>query len=496
MTPHDIELIEELGSYAYNPRGFVQWAFPWGEAGTELAAFREPYTWQIDYLEELGSRLRSGMPVQLATTSGHGTGKSALTGMETWFAFATFPGTRGVITANTENQLKTKTWVEIAKWHRLFIARHLFKCTATALFSADEEMAREWRMDIVPWSERNTEAFAGLHNAGKRLLIGFDEASAIPDIIWETTEGALTDTDTEIIWTVKGNPTRNSGRFRECFPGGRFAHRWSCREINSLEVPGTNKDQLQAWIKDYGEDSDFCRIRIFGRFPRNDVRSFISLESARAAVMRTPPSDNPFPVVLGVDVGRFGDDPSVIFPRQGPDARTRPPRVFPKLDTLQLAHEVGRAYNDFRATAIFVDEGGVGGGLVDILIDRGYPVYGVQFGGGADNSNPIDPATKYANKRAEIWGACREALRTNLCIPNEVRGSDTKLVDELTGPTYDYNMRDEIVLEAKKSMKARGVASPNVADALCLTFAYPSFTTPDAGITSDPVFDFNPYEDA
>lgn len=492
--PLDLELIEELGSFAYSPRRFVQWAFPWGEAGTELAAFREPYKWQIDYLEELGDSLRSGMPVLLATASGHGTGKSALNGMETWFAFATFPGTRGVITANTENQLKTKTWVEIAKWHRLFIARHLFKCTATAIFSADESLAREWRMDIVPWSERNTEAFAGLHNAGKRIHIGFDEASAIPDIIWETTEGALTDTDTEIIWTVKGNPTRNKGRFRECFDGGKFSHRWSTREIDSRSVPGTNKDQIEAWREDYGEDSDFFRIRVLGKFPRQDQSSFIRRDIAVAATKRVPERDNPFPVVLGVDVGRFGDDPSVIYPRKGSDALTRPPEVYQGLSLIQLADRVASAANRWSVEAIFVDGGGVGGGLVDILNDRGLPVYEVQFGAKADQVNLEDPLTKYANKRAEIWGATRHSLQSGLCIPEEVRGAETSLVEELSAPTYDYNVRDEIVLESKKDMKRRGVASPNVADALALTFAYPSFAMPAYAPEVPMQSDYNPFE--
>lgn len=491
----DLELIEQLGSYAYDPVGFVRWAFPWGEAGTELAEFSEPYAWQLQYLEELGDGLRSGMPVLLATSSGHGTGKSALNGMETWFSFATFPGTRGVITANTENQLKTKTWVEIAKWHRLFIARHLFKCTATAIFSADESLAREWRMDIVPWSERNTEAFAGLHNAGKRIHIGFDEASAIPDIIWETTEGALTDKNTEIIWTVKGNPTRNSGRFRECFSGGRFAHRWLTREIDSRTVPGTNKEQLDQWRTDYGEDSDFFRIRVLGKFPRQDERSFIPLADIRAAQARQPSADNPFPLVLGVDVGRFGDDPSVIYPRRGFDAVSIPPLVLPKLSITALADIVAREHLSLRSTAIFVDEGGVGGGLVDLLEERGYPVFGVQFGGKADQSNPRDPLVRYANKRAEMWGAVREALSSNLCIPTFVRGAESPLEDELAAPTYDYNVRDELVLESKKAMKARGVASPNVADALALTYAYPAFAAQDLGEVP-PKFDFDPFEAA
>lgn len=488
----DLELIEELGSYAYDPLGFARWAFPWGEEGTELYKFKEPYKWQCEYLEEMGDTLRAGKSCLLATTSGHGTGKSALNGMETWALFSTRPGTRGVITANTDNQLRTKTWVEMAKWHRLFIAKHLFKYTATALFSIDEERSKEWRLDMVPWSERNTEAFAGLHNAGGRILILFDEASAIPDIIWETTEGALTDTDTEIVWSVKGNPTRNKGRFRECFPGGRFAHRWSTREIDSRSVPGTDKTQIESWRQDYGEDSDFFRIRVLGKFPRNDQNSFIALEAAREASRR--PLDRPAtgPVVLGVDVGRFGDDPSVIYARQGHDARSRKPELLLGLNLIQLADRVVRARMQYSASVIFVDEGGVGAGLVDILHDRGEPVIGVQFGGGADQSNIRNPLTKYANKRAEMWGAVREALNS-LCIIDSIPEQEATLVDELTGPSYDYNMREEIVLESKKDMKRRGVASPNLADALALTYAYPAFTLESSDIDIPVTSDYNPY---
>ena len=493
LSPLDLELIEELGSYAYDPLGFVRWAFPWGEPG-ELARYREPFKWQCEYLEEMGDLIRARKPALMATSSGHGVGKSALNGMETWWGFSTCPGTRGVITANTDNQLRTKTWVEMAKWHRLFIARHLFKYTATALFSVDEERAREWRLDIVPWSERNTEAFAGLHNAGNRLLILFDEASAIPDIIWETTEGALTDEDTEIVWSVKGNPTRNQGRFRDCFPGGRFAHRWRHREIDSRTVPGTNKEQIRAWLEDYGEDSDFFRVRVAGKFPVSDATSFIPLDLARAAAKREPTKDDTAPVILGVDVGRFGDDPSVIYPRQGHDARSRPIEVYQGLNTIQLADRVIQARRRYGATTIFVDEGGIGAGLVDVLAERGEPVIGVQFGSGADQSNLHDPLTKYGNKRAEMWGAVRHALR-NLSIHDTVPMQDTTLTRELAAPTYDYNVREEIVLESKKDMKRRGLASPNAADALALTYAYPAFSVELGSFDRPPEIDYNPFSD-
>src|SRR5262245_23271760 len=256
------DLIAVLGALSKDPLAFVMWAFPWGEPG-ELEKFKGPEPWQTDIL--LGIRdglLTPNKAIQHATASGHGVGKSALVAWIILWATSTFTDTRGVVTANTENQLRTKTRAELGKWFRLFRARDLFKLSATALFSADPTRETTWRIDLVPWSENNTEAFAGLHNKGRRILVIFDEASAIADSIWETTEGALTDADTQIIWCVFGNPTRNTGRFRDCFPVGRFARFWSTIQVDSRRVSITNKDQIAKWIEVYGEDSDFSRSRI------------------------------------------------------------------------------------------------------------------------------------------------------------------------------------------------------------------------------------------
>jgi hypothetical protein len=466
-----VNLIEELAEYSSDPHGFVLFAFPWGEVG-ELENFTGPQEWQIEVLNDLGAGLISvAEAIQIARTSGHGIGKSALVAWIILWAISTYEDTKGVVTANTENQLKTKTWAEVAKWHRLFIAREYFKMTATALFAADPLHERTWRIDMVPWSERNTEAFAGLHNQGKRILVIFDEGSAIPDVIWEVTEGALTDRDTQIIWMVFGNPTRNKGRFRECFDGGRFAHRWSAKAIDSRDVPISNKDQLARWVHDYGEDSDFVRVRVRGMFPRVDAESFISFEAAMAAVEREVLIQGGA-VVIGVDVGRFGDDPSVIYPRCGRDAMSRGVEIHYGKDTMTFAGLVAAAYLRHGASICMVDEGGVGGGVVDRLRQLRIPVIGVDFGSKPDNFHA--DGVKYANKRAEIWGAVRDWLPTG-SIPNILTNENTTLTDELTGPTYTLNKKEEIQLESKKEMRSRGVPSPNVADALACTFAFPSF---------------------
>ena len=470
MSPEEIELVEALGEFSRDPYAFALWAFPWGEAGTELASFPGPNKWQTDIL----CRVRDGLlsldeAILIAITSGHGVGKSALVAMLIWWAFSTREKTRGVVTANTENQLKTKTWVEIAKWYRLFIARSLFRCTATALFSTDEDLAREWRIDIVAWSERNTEAFAGLHNQGNRILIVFDEASAIPAVIWEVAEGALTDRDTEIIWLVCGNPTISKGRFRECFPGGKFEHRWSTLKVDSREVPFTNKEQIARWIADYGEDSDFVRVRVKGEFPSTDSSSFISMDLAASAVMREIEPQDHQPLYLGVDVARYGGDMSVAWPRRGRDAASIPPRAFSNLSLTQLAFRVFAFAQEIGADAIFVDGTAVGGGVVDALVDLGAPVYDIQFGSRADG---LHDGVAYANKRAEIWGLTKAAL-PSLRLPRAIPGYDTPIIDELCGPEYIINAAGAIQLESKESMKRRGVPSPDAADALALTFSLP-----------------------
>jgi hypothetical protein len=492
----DEELIEELGSFAYDPLGFVMWAFPWGEPG-ELAKFSGPDEWQLSVLRDLRDGVIStSEAVRIATASGHGVGKSALVGWLVWWAYSTFPGTRGVVTANTENQLKTKTWVEIAKWHRLFIAKHLFKCTATAIFSVDETTAREWRIDIVPWSKNNPEAFAGLHNKSKRILVVFDEASTIEDIIWETTEGALTDSDTEIIWVVFGNPTKNTGRFRECFDTGRFAHRWKQHRVDSRTVKITNKAEIANWIKDYGVASDFIKVRVLGEFPANDASSFISYDAALAATAREYEDQRGLPIILGVDVARFGDDCTVIYPRQGRDARSRLPLVLRGLSTVEVAQHVLSEYFRLGASVVMVDGGGVGGGVVDQLRLTQIPVIDVQFGAKPSGSPVLTPGILYANKRAEIWGELREFINTVGCIPDRVKGLDRTFPAELSAPQYTLDAKQGIQLESKAMMKSRGQASPDLSDALACTFAMPWNSTAKLALPKAQA-DYNPFsEDA
>lgn len=457
-------LIEDLARFSTDPVGFVLWAFPWGEPG-ELAEAEGPDEWQVWVLTALGQGILTlDEAIRIAIASGHGIGKSTLVAWIILWALSTMEDTRGVVTANTERQLATKTWPELAKWYRLFLARDLFKMEATSIFSVDPEHSRTWRVDMIPWSEKNPAAFAGLHNKGKRIVLIFDEASEIDDLIWETAEGALTDSNTEIIWCAFGNPTRSIGRFRECFDGGRFAHRWIHRAIDSRTVKVANKRQCEEFITDYGADSDFVRVRVLGEFPRQGFQEFISVYDVDAAMSREPMAQVFDPLVIGVDVARFGDDASVIYIRKGRDGRTWPPIVLRGLDTMAVAARAAEEFVRLKADAIFVDGGGVGGGVVDRLRQLRVPVFDINFGSKSDR--PTGTSVAYANKRAEMWGTLREWLREGSLA------NSTQLREELIGPTYAHNAQNAIQLERKEDMKKRGLSSPDIADALALTFAY------------------------
>jgi hypothetical protein len=496
------DLLAWLAEVSNDPLAFALGAFPWGEPGTILAKYDGPLAWQREIMEEVRQGLLSieeaiqrandypddtgeeGQPIQLATASGHGVGKSALVSMLILWAFTTFPDCRGVVTANTETQLKTKTWAELGRWFNLcFFARDHFTLNATSLVSKDPTRERTWRIDMIAWSETNPEAFAGMHNKGKRLLIIFDEASAIADIIWETIEGATTDSDTQIIWLVFGNPTRNSGRFRECFGEGKHASMWKSRQLDSRTVEITNKARIARWESIYGADTDWFRVRVLGQFPRRGEMEFFSAAEIDAAMSpdREVFVDAFTPLALGVDVARFGRNNSVLFPRKGRDARTIERKLYSGLSTTELAQRVFDAFTQWRPDGIFIDGGGVGGGVVDQCRHQQLFVWEVQFGAkdsitGIANDNSGE---RYANMRAAMYGALRAWLKTGM-LPQSPELRTAMLAIKYT--YRETKQGDEIILTSKEDLLDENPdLDLDTLDALALTFGGPLARNPHAG---------------
>lgn len=475
-----------LAQTLFDPLARTMVAFPWGQQGTPLADMKRPRSWQCDVMMDIRDHLMNEatryQPLRIAVTSGHGIGKSALVAMLSDWGL-NWPHSRIMVTANTEQQLLTKTSPEIAKWHRMSMCREWFNQAAMKISSI--EHPESWRLDLVTWSANNTEAFAGLHNLGNLILVMTDESAAIDDKVWEVIEGALTDENTVLIWIALGNPTRNVGRFRECF--GKYRNLWKTRQIDARDVEGTNKQYLQSLIDTYGIDSDIVKVRVLGQFPSASSLQFIGTDLVTAAQQRNRdegailPTD---PVIFGLDHARFGDDSTVLAIRQGRDARSRPWLRWQGANSMEIASAVNEAVRRYLPDAIFIDAGGPNaGGVIDRLrqLNRDTPfeqaIFEINFGTSTKNMTARGPndveRVRVANKRAQMWQNMKVWLPR--AILPEVSGDpdsiSQRIYDDLIGPEYSYNSQEEILLEKKEHMKARGLPSPDYGDALALTFA-------------------------
>lgn len=461
IDPED-ELLEQIAKFDKDPRGFKKFAYPWGEPG-ELERHQGTRAWQDEVDGVIGDHLQNPatrfQPLLISVASGHGIGKSAEIGQLIHWAMSTCQDCKVIYTANTETQLRTKTTPEIHKWFRLGINSHWFERTATAIYSKDPKHEKSWRADAVTWSVNNTEAFAGMHNEGKRILVVFDEGSAIHDKVWEVTEGALTDENTEIIWIAFGNFTRSSGRFADCFK--RFRHRWVNRQIDSRTVEGTNKTQIQKWKDDYGEDSDFFKVRVRGMPPSASAKQFIGTDDVDAAfgLHLRPEQFNFAPKIITVDPAWEGDDELVIGMRQGLHFKIL--KVMPKNDNdMVVGGIVAQLEDEEKADAVFIDIGW-GTGIISFgkTLKRNW--VGVNFAEKSADKGCL-------NKRAEMWKLMRDWLKSGGSIP-----PDQVLYTDLIGPETVARVDGKIQLESKADMKERGQPSPNRADALALSFAHP-----------------------
>jgi hypothetical protein len=469
----DIQRTIQVDFWA-DPLGYVLYAFPWGVKGTALEKFPDgPDKWQREEFERLrlhiiANALRSErgedlLPYYLAVASGHGIGKSCFVAWLILFFMSVRPRCRGVVTANTGEQLETKTWPELSKWHRLAINRDWFKWTATKftcqLPDKDGKSQEEnWFFKAALWSLENTEAFAGLHNADGTVVIINDEASTLPNELFEVEEGAMS--DGEGFQFNFGNPTVNTGRFKQCFTGA-FRTRYHHRHIDSREVKVTNKAKIAADIAIYGEDSDYTRVRIKGQFPRSSDKQFIPGDLVERAQSRELVLDHGAPLIMGVDVAMGGSNETVIRWRQGDDARSIPARRTSEGDTMVLANWIARAIDETNPDAAVFDAGGGGKQIADILKLRGYRmVHIVWFGAASEDA-------AWADKRTEMWARGRDWLPGG-CLPQ-----DQKLYDDLIGPeARPAGKQGEVTrLESKQEMLRRGIASPDDGDAHMLTFA-------------------------
>jgi len=471
-----------------NPLAFVLYAFPWGTPGTPLEHFTGPRKWQREVLQDLAEHIKTNRgkidfdTLREAISSGRGIGKSALVSWLTIWMLTTRIGSTTIISANSEAQLRSVTWAEITKWLAMSLNSHWFEVSATRLMPAKwltelverdlKKGTRYWGVEGRLWSAENPDAYAGVHNYDGVMVI-FDEASGIDDGIWSVTSGFFTENTPNRFWLAFSNPRRNTGYFYETFHSKREF--WRTKVVDARTVEGTDKQVYQQIIDEYGADSAQAHVEVYGEFPNAGDDQFISSGVVDDAMAREKYKDQSAPIIIGVDPARFGADATVIAIRQGRDI-VRIDRHRGD-DTMTVVGHIIEAIEEFKPALVVIDEGGLGAGIVDRLKEQRYKVKGVNFGN--KSAQPI----MYGNKRAEMWGKMKEWLKT-ASIPK-----DRFLKTDLISPMMKPDSRGTIFLESKKDMKARGLASPDAADAICVTFAFPvahrEYTEPKRRVVSD-----------
>lgn len=482
-------VVEFLAKCRQDPLMYVMGAFPWEE---DISIQKVPLDpkyhsrfpsckwgpdkWQCEFLDQLGADIKlrgfdgvKPVPaIRMAVVSGRGVGKSTLSAWLVKFILDTRPYSVGTVTANTATQLRTKTWAEVGKWHNISITKDMFKYTLSSnqmsLEHVDSDLKGRWKCFAITCDKGNAEAFAGQWSDATSFYI-FDEASRVPDELFEVRDGSLT--AGEPMSFEFGNGTRNTGRFKEdCV--GKHRHRYRVWSVDSREAYRTNKAEIAEEIKQYGEDDDHIRTHVRGLFPKQASSQFISTEHVEAAQTRLVPQlTRATPLYIGVDVALQGDDSTVIYPRLGEDARSYPPRQFRNLDPEQIANEVKQYVVEFKSIGlsprgIFIDGGGgYGSGVQTHLRQLGV------------SSTLIYPGRKalkdrdYGNRITELWANMRDAIKSGLCIPDSDSRIGKELFEELTEREAGPTLSGQVRLVSKTLL----TKSPDIADALALTFA-------------------------
>lgn len=475
----DLKLADEISRFYADPLGFVLFAYPWdSDKALQVVRLPEPWNliynseygpdaWACAFLDDLGRKVRErGFDgshavdaIREAIVSGHGIGKSAMVAWLVDWIMSTRPFAQGTVTATTAQQLRTKTWAQIAKWTKKCITAHWFDVYTGmgTMRMQHKEHPDEWFCQAQSCAEENSEAFAGQHAANSTSFYIFDEASGVPDKIDEVSEGGLT--DGEPMKFAFGNGTQASGWFPDCFK--KMRHRWGTRHIDSRDVQLTNKKMLQEWIDDYGVDSDFVKVRVRGMFPSLGVAQFISTADVDAAFGRHLRAEqyNFAEKILTLDNAWEGDDEVVFGLRQGLHFQVL--LTLPKNDNdVEIANRLARFEDEHRADGVIIDLG-YGTGVYSVGQTWGREWLLANFA-----SESPDPGC--LNLRAYMWKQSRDWLKKGGCIPK-----DQVLYDDAVSPTTVPRMDGKIQLESKKDMKRRGLPSPGRWDSLALSFAYP-----------------------
>ena len=413
----------------------------------------DPQPWQEEALRAIRDNDR------VAIRSGHGVGKTAfLSWVVLWWMLTHYP-VKVACTANTASQLSDVLWPEINKWGRklpeFFQSQLEFKSDKIELKGGADSFA------VARTSRKEQpEALQGFHSP--HMLFVVDEASGVPDIIFEVGQGAMSTAGAKTV--MVGNPTRSSGYFFDAF--NKNSERWWTKRVGCADATTVSSDFLEDMARQYGEDSNIYRVRVLGEFPEADDDVVIPLHLLESAVKRDVDAVENILPVWGLDVARFGDDRTALCKRQG-NALVEPIKSWRNKDLMEVCGIILTEYESTpyqeRPSEILVDSIGLGAGVVDRLseMDFGPEIRGVNVA--------ESPALgqRYGKLRDELWFKAREWLEARDCYMPQ----DDELISELSSVRFKYLSSGKLKVESKDEMKRRGQRSPDLADSFVLTFA-------------------------
>lgn len=425
----------------------------------------EPDKWQIEYLKDFADPSKQRLGQQACA----GPGKTAVLAWCGWNFMACYADKNfhpnGAAMSVTSDNLKDNLWKEFAVWHsRSKFLQAMFEWTKERIFAKQHPStwfisARSWSKNANP--EEQGRTLSGLHS--KYVLYLIDESGDISSAVLRSAEQGLSNCKWGKILQA-GNPTSHTGILYQSATSQR--HLWSIvRVTGDPDDPNRSSRIDREWAKQqielYGRDNPWVMAYILGQFPPTSINSLLGPDEVEAAMTRSL-RDDQYDFAqkrLGIDVARFGDDRTVIFPRQGLVAFE--PVEMRGARTTDIAARVMKAKASWGSEMEFIDDTGHWGhGVIDNLLAAGYSPLGIQFHGPA-----IDP--RYKNRRAEMWIEMAEWVKRGGCLPNI-----PSLVGELTIPTYTF-ANGKFLLEDKDLIKKRLGRSPDLADALALTFSIP-----------------------
>lgn len=431
-----------------------------------------PDAWQEDFLRAL---VQHDM---LALKACKGPGKTCVLAWAIWWFFTTHLYPKILCTSITGDNLKDGLWTELAYWrNKSSMLQEMFEWQAERIYAKQHQDT--WFASARTWprgADKNQQAttLAGLH--ARNTLIVADEVGDIPSgvITAALAHHSTQDPDAKEVHKtlIAGNPTRMEGPLWDACTRDRS--KWWVMEITGdpddlKRAPRIDKEWARSEIEKWGKEHPYVLVNVFGKFPPTQDNKLLGPEIVQKAMRHVVPEAawRSEPKIMALDVARsLNSDRSVICKRQGSVVFRF--KVFRLDDLMELTSQVAFEFSEWKADIIFVDETGLGGGVVDRLRQLGVPVVGVNFGSRARD-------TRFADKRSEMWWEMSQAIKGSgglpgLCLPN-----DTELASELTAPEHRFDRLSKLRLESKEDLKKRGLPSPDIADSLALTFAEPVF---------------------